>query len=517
MITFIHKRIRTWPLVVKLAGPSLVEMILMSFTLMADMMMVGRLGAAAITAVGLTSQPMFLFQSVFIGLNVGASAVVAHSIGANRPDDARDCVRQAIMISAILGTVVGLAAGLGSAAVLRAMGAAPDVVDIGWPYFAVVAAGTPLVAVGTAIAASLRGAGDTRSPMTINVTSNLINVLGNYCLIYGRLGMPRLGVFGAGVATTGSRAVALAAFLYFVARRGLPVTAVEFRSGASLEDGSYPPSDCKELEARPAGQGQRVPGRKGRASPNSRVTVPLLPARQWKLNLDTIRRIQVIGAPAAAEQIVLRGGQVMFARVVSSLGTSVFAAHQVGMNVLSLSFMPGQAFAMAATTLVGQRLGAGKPDEAEERAYATRDVGLSVSLLMASVFYFLGRPLSLLYTNDPTVLDTTSSLLKLFALIQPFQSTQFILAGALRGAGDSKWPLYATLVGMWGGRVALAWVLVAVAGWGVRGAWIAMGVDQVVRAFVISARFRSGRWKKLSSRAKAPDKPVGAAVSATAE
>jgi putative MATE family efflux protein len=194
----------------------------------------------------------------------------------------------------------------------------------------------------------------------------------------------------------------------------------------------------------------------------------------------------------------MRGGQVAFARVVSSLGTTVYAAHAIGLNVLGLSFMPGQAFAVAATTLVGQGLGARDPSRSERDARETIKWGLVVASSMGLMFFFFGKQIAWLYTDDAEVIALVATVLRFYAFFQPAQSSGFILSGALRGAGDAKWALYASLVGVWVFRFALASILVEVFGLGLMGAWIAMGVDQFSRWLITSLRFRTGRWKHLS-------------------
>jgi putative MATE family efflux protein len=239
--------------------------------------------------------------------------------------------------------------------------------------------------------------------MKANLIANIVNVMGNYILIYGKLGFPRLGVLGAALATNISRIVAcvLVLHVFFSGR---------FVLRLSLKD-SYRP------------------------------------------DFELLGRVLRVGLPTAIEQFILRGGQLAYVRIVASFGTTVFAAHQIGMNILSLSFMPGQAFAIAATTLVGQELGAKRPDLAAASALETRRLGMLVSGIMALIFIFFGRWVAMLYTNDETVIGLTSMVLKVIGVVQPAQSTQFILAGGLRGAGDTKWPLYSTFMGIWGVRV----------------------------------------------------------------
>jgi len=431
----------------RLAAPTLAEMFLVSLVGIADMIQVGRLGPAAITSVGLTNQPMMLLQSVFQALNVGTTALVARSIGMDKPKQASDTLKQTFYVTILLGLTVSLFAGVMAPYILKFMGAEPDVIEVGTPYFQVVGFGFIFNAIAMAIASALRGAGDTRTPMTINLVANTVNIIGNAILIWGLFGFPRWGVFGAGVATVFSRFVAAVWFL---------TIAVKGEKRLKL--------DLKE---------------------------------RYKPDLEILGRIYYIGLPAAAEQLVLRTGQVMFAKVVSSLGTVTFAAHQVSMNILSLTFMPGQAFATAATTLVGQNLGAERPDDAERCANTSRNMGLVVGIVMAVVFIFFGKYIAWLYTGDMSVVLVSALVLRIYAFAQPFQSTQFILAGGLRGAGDTMYPLYSTAAGMWIGRVALGWFFVNVAHWGLPGAWLGMTMDQVLRGTLILLRFRAGKWKSI--------------------
>lgn len=440
-------RQETRQIVWTLAAPTLIEMFLVSLTGMADMIQVGRIGPAAITSVGLTNQPMMLLQSIFQALNVGTTALVARFIGMGQPEQASETLKQTLAVTILLGLVISFFAGFCAPYILSFMGAQPDVMEVGIPYFRVVGFGFIFNAIQMAVAAALRGAGDTRTPMVVNLWANLVNIVFNYILIWGKFGFPRWGVFGAGVATTFSRVVAAAWFVAIA-----------------------------------------VKGEK-------KLKLDL--ATSYRLNLNILKRIFAIGVPAAVEQFVMRSGQVMFAKIISSLGTVTYASHQVAMNILSLSFMPGQAFSTASATLVGQYLGAERPDDAERCAYTTRNMGLAVGMLMAAVFLFFGKYISLLYTNDLAVASASAAVLRIYAFAQPAQSTQFILAGGLRGAGDTLYPLYSTALGIWVGRVALGWLLVNVAHLGLIGAWLGMAMDQIARGILISLRFRTGKWKKV--------------------
>jgi len=431
----------------RLAVPAITEMLLMTITHMVDMIMVGRLGAVAIAAVGISVQPMFFVLAFFQALAVGSTALVARSIGAGDREGANQVTRQALIGTVALGAVLATLGWVFASHVPRLMGAEPAVQTVASDYFAIVMAAMPFVSVSFVLSASLRGAGDTRTPMKVNALANLLNMAGNYVLIFGHLGFPAMGVRGAAIATSFARGFTglVLLTLLLAGRRELRL---------SLRD-SYLPQP------------------------------------------DVLRRIFRIGVPAAVEQLVMRGGQVIFVRIVAGLGTAVLAAHQIALSVESLAFMPAFGLGMAATTLVGQGLGARRPDWAEKAAGETRRMGIAIMLAVGLGLFCFGESIVRLYTTDPEVVATGALALRVMALAQPFMAVNFVTAGALRGAGDTRWPLYATAVGIWGVRVCLGYALGVAAGFGLAGAWAGMAADQATRATVLALRFRAGHWKSI--------------------
>lgn len=433
---------RVW----QLAWPAMVELLLSTLFSMVDMIMVGRISYQALTAVGLTNHPTMLALAVFQALNVGSTALVARFIGSGDIKNAKATVRQSLVLVTILGVVVSIGGYLLSPAIVRFMRAEPDVYPMSVSYLQIVSLGWLFTTISLNIGAILRGSGDTMTPMRYNLFSNLLNVFGNYVFIYGKFGFPAMGVAGAALSTTLCRGVAA-----FLALRAI------FNKkniiGVSLKD-------------------------------------------DYRIDKNLLERLISIGLPSAMEQFLLRLGQVIFSRAVAGLGTAVYAAHQTAVNISSLTFTPGQAFGMAATTMVGQSLGANHPDVAEKAGLAARRMGLIIALAIAIVLFFFGYDVALLYTDEPEVARAAANALKILAIMQPMQSTQFILAGALRGAGDTRWPLYSTAIGIWGIRVLLVHVFIAM-GMGLMGAWVAQLCDQAFRAVFIYSRYKSGTWKKV--------------------
>ncbi|NLM25267.1 MAG: MATE family efflux transporter [Firmicutes bacterium] len=433
--------------IIRIAWPSLVELTLTQLTSMVDMMMVGQLGAWAIASVGFTMQPKFLMMTMFIAMNVGATALVARYKGAGEQEKANLIMRQALLLSFVLSAVASIIGYVFSEPMIRFMGAnEPATIEGGTIYLQIQMVGFVFVALTSTITAVLRGVGNSRIAMIYNLVANVVNVILNYGLIYGRLGLPKLGLAGASLATIIGQFVAflLAVYVIIDGKQYLHLR---------LKDGFKP---------------------------------------HWQ----SLKSIFNIGVPAMIEQLVMRTGMIIYARTVASLGTVVMATHQVAMNIQAMSFMSGQAFAVSATSLVGQSLGKIRSDMARFYADHTRRIGAIVSYILAIAFFFFGRQIVGLYSNDPAVISQGAEILKLVAFVQPFQSAQFILAGALRGAGDTRATAIITLLTVLFVRPGLALYFVHI-GLGLKGAWYALVADQLLRSLLVLMRYRSGKWQSI--------------------
>ncbi len=437
--------------VIQLSLPVFAEVVLQTLTQVVDMAMVGRLGASAIAAVGLSMQPLFLGQGVFMGLSVGTTALVARFTGAGDRRMAGRTNHQSLLVSTGLALVMCAAAYVYARDIVSLMGAEQDVVLLGTSYLRYLVPGFAVLLATMTVGGALRGAGDTTTPMKINVLVNLINVVGNYMLIFGHLGFPALGVDGAAIATTVSRIIGGALFVWAAWRRGSPVA---------------PPRQAHLVD---------------------------------HLRIDTVLvgRVLRVGVPAILERLVISSGMLVYIRAVAGLGTVVYAAHNIANNAESLSFMPGLAFATAATALVGQGLGAGRPDFAERSAREALRLGLAVMGTMALVFLTVPQYLMMIYTSDPEIIRLGSIALRVISFGQVPMGTAFIYSGALRGAGDTRSVLYVTAFAVWVVRLSATYLLVVVGGLGLLGAWLAMVADWLVRGGYVWYRFRAGRWRRL--------------------
>ena len=440
--------------VMQIAWPVLLELLLGSLFGMVDMMMLGNikptsLSAASIASVGIANQPLFIGLSLVQSFNVGGTAIIARYYGMGRMKRLGNVFKHVILLSVIIIIVPLFILTMTQAeGIMRILGAGEDVVATGNIYFRIVHVGFIFQALTMCGSSALRGVGETKAPMKINLLTNGLNVLGNATLIYGLFGFPALGLVGAGISTALSQVMAFTLiFIHFI--RG--------KSKVSIKE-------------------------------------------KFTFEMKTVKNLIRIGLPASLEQLALRLGIFFFVRIVASLGTVVYAAHQIALSILSLSFNPGQAFGIAASTLVGRSLGEKKPEHAEMYSKSARQMGSIISTFVAVMFFFFGRQIVGLYTNDVQIIENASVALKIIALVQPFQSSQLILSGALRGAGDTVWPLIATIIGVLLIRTQVALFLVYQMELGLAGAWLAVLTDQLIRWALVFFRFRTGKWKKVRIR-----------------
>jgi len=432
--------------------PALFELVLSQLFTMVDTIMLGRseVSAVAIAAVGLTNNPTNLVRSILIALNIGTTAGVAWAVGAGERKSASQIARNALMMNAIVGAAAACVVYALAGHIVSFMGAGADTFEYAKTYLQIIAMGMLPLSMTFAITAGLRGVGQTRLPMTYNLIANLLNVIGNYALIYGKLGMPKLGVAGAAVSTMLSQYIGLALALFTAFRAHTPV---QF---------------CID--------------------------------RDWRLKTKWIKRILNVGMTSMLEQLIMQIGFVIFARQVSGLGTSIFAAHQIGLSINGLSWMPGQAFGVASTTLVGQSLGAGEKKKATDFVRVIHRMSMCSAALIAALFVTCAPLIAALYTTDAEVAMLSAGVLRLIALGMPGISTQLPIAAGLRGARDTKFPLMASMAGIWIFRVMLAPHFIYTWGWGLTGAWMTIVLDQTTRAGVVYARFKSGRWLHVGEK-----------------
>lgn len=427
-----------------LAWPVTFESVLVGFVTIIDTIMVSVLGTDAIAAVGITNQPRMIVLSIFMALNVGVTAVVAWRKGQNRKEDANKCLRQSLFITFFLSIIITGITMLFSRPFLEFAGAGPDIIDEAVTFFFWILVGIPFNVLSLTITAAQRGAGNTKISMVVNVTANVINIILNYLLITGQFGFPRLGVAGSAIGTTIGIIV------------GFLIACLSLRKSERFlyicRGDSY------------------------------------IPER------ETMNSIVKVGISAAVEQLFMRIGFFIYAKIVAELGTVAFATHQICMNMLSLSYTLGEGLSIAAATLVGQNMGKNRPDRALIYGKACQRIAVTISVFLFAIFFFGGNFFMSLFTADPAIITMGAQLFIVMAFIAPAQTSQVVFNGSLRGAGDTRFVAIISFISIGIVRPLTSLILCYPLGFGLIGAWLGMLIDQYVRYGFSYARFNIGKW-----------------------
>ncbi|MCG2768132.1 MAG: MATE family efflux transporter [Anaerolineae bacterium] len=407
--------------------------------------LVGHLGAAALAAVSLSTQWIFLTNVLFATFSMGATTLVAQSVGAGDWDTSNRTVRQVTLAGVAIGLVAAVLALLFAEPAMALMGAEPEALALGATYLRITASIFALSAVISMSGACLRGAGDTRTPMAVMTVVNVVSVAVSWVTINGMFGLPRLGVAGAALGMAVGCAIGATLF-----------------TGLLLKGHSGLKLDLRDL--RP--------------------------------DLSMARRVLRIGLPKGVEQLVLHLAMMVFFRIVAGLGTVAVAANAVALRVESLSLMPAMGLAIASTTLVGQRLGAGDPKRVQRSGYLAYKIGACWMALMGLAFIFFPRVLIGFFTDEPMVIEMAVVPLRVSGLFAPLVAAELVFSACLLGAGDTRFPMIITCVSGWVMRVGGAVVLGLTLGLGLAGVWLGRASDVAVRGVILFLRFRGGRWKE---------------------
>lgn len=434
--------------IIQLALPAVGENLLNTMVTVVEGILVGWLrDADALAAVGLGGFFIFLINSLFMALSIGATAMVARAWGAGDYERARDTAGQALLLA--FGTAVLAVTLVNPLAdeLFVLMGAEERVVALGSLYLRLILStaffGFPLLVLN----GIMRGSGDTRTPMLITLIMNVWNILAAYGLIFGPGPFPAWGVQGAGVAAASALMLGGSLALFTVL--------------------------------------------------TGRTRIRVEPRRVLPWDREIMATIFRLSLPAAAEMVIYRAGFALFMRMVSSLGTASLAAHQIAVNVESVSYMPGFGLAVAATTLAGQALGAGKEDLAEASIRRTMAFALVVMGSMALVFGLFGPQVVRVFGATPEVLALAGLAVRIAALEQLPIAVQMVLSGSLRGAGDTRTPMIVTVVGTLLFRVSAVYLLAIALHLGLAGVWLGTAVDWAGRAILLYLLFQRGTWKGI--------------------
>lgn len=416
---------------------------------LADMYMVGGLGPAAISAVGVSRQIVMVISVVMMSVTSGTLAMVAQATGAGARTDASAAAKQSFTLVSLLSIGISLVGLAVSPTLLKALSVSPDVVALGAPYLRIFFAGVVLMTLNYAIITCLQGAGDTRTPLYLSILINAAKIAASYLFIFGAWGLPRLGVAGAAVGTLVGRLCGVVAGLW--------------------------------------------------ALYSGRFKVALLPGTSYLPDPALARRILRIGIPSALQGLFRNGSNLVFVKLVAltSASTAAVAAYSIGNQTERVLHRTSLSFGTTATALVGQSLGAGRPDEAEQRGWTTLLISVLTALALGVPTLLFAQHLMALFTDAPDVIHIGTFYLYAMVLAEPFMCAAITSAGSLRAAGNTLPPLYYTLISQWLIRLPVAYLLAFPLGYDVNGLWAALVVFGILQGYLTARKFARGEWKMM--------------------
>jgi len=432
--------------IILLSIPMVLEMGMESIFALVDAFYVSRLGVDAIATVGLTESVMMIIYSLAWGLGMGVTAVVSRRTGEKDDRSASRSAMQGIMLATVLGLLIAIPGFLGAERVLRLMGAEAGVLAIGTGYAQIMIASNVVILLLFVNNAIYRGAGDAAMAMRVLVVANCINLVLDPLLIFGIGPFPEMGVTGAAVATTIGRGVAVLYQLWALSR------------------------------------------------PRGRI---VLLRSEMRLDPTVLWTIVKVSAGGVAQFIIPSLSWVFLVRIVAVFGSAAVAGYTIAVRVIMFSIMPAWGMANAASTLVGQNLGAKQADRAERSVWLIGHYNM-IFMTSVAIFFWITAPWIMhFFTTDPVVTKYGVDALRIVTLGYFFYAYGMVLAQAFNGAGDTLTPTYLNIVCFWLIEIPLAWFLARTLGWGANGVFASIAISESILAMLCAVVFRRGKWKLM--------------------
>lgn len=430
--------------VLLLAIPMMLEMAMESIFAITDIFFVSGLGADAVATVGLTEAVITLLYAIAVGLSMSVTAMVSRRIGEKNPEGAAVVAGQTIWLGLFVAIVVGAIGIFFGEAILRFMGASDAVVEQGSSYTSIMLGGSITIVYLFLLNAIFRGAGDATVAMKSLWLANGINIILDPCLIYGIGPFPEMGLTGAAVATNIGRGIGVIYQLYH------------------LFDGS------------------------------TRVKVKLNHLRVVTKTLFKLLRLSIGGV---GQFLIATASWVILMKIVAPFGSAAIAGYTIAIRVIDLTFLPAWGMSNAASTLVGQNLGAGKPDRAEKSVWKTTQYSTVFLVSVAIPFIIFAEQIVGIFSNDPIVIAYGSDCLRYISYGYGFFAMSMVLTQAFNGAGDTITPTIINLFCFWMLQIPLAYSLANILDIGPQGVFISITVAESLVAIIAYIVFRKGRWK----------------------
>ncbi len=433
----------------RMSVPSVVESFFVAFAGLVDSLMVSSLGPAAVAAVGLTTQPKFVGLAAFFAINVALSALVARRYGEKKREDANRILLTSLIFIFALTVISSVIFTVFAPQIISMCGSTSETHDDAVAYYRIIMGGMFFNCLQMGINAAQRGAGNTRITMRTNITSNTVNIILNSLLINGNLGFPALGIRGAAIATV------------------LGTVVSSLMSIASI------------------------------MKPDGFISIKYIYEKKIKPSFKTLKNVIKVGYSVFFEQLLMRIGFILTAVMAAYQGTYEMAAHQVGMNIMSLSFSVGDGLQAAAVALIGRSLGEDNPEMAKKYGSACQMLGGIGSLILAAVYFFGAGILMRLFFEEAEIVTIGINIMHLIIFIVIFQVRQVIYMGCLRGGGDTLYTAVASAISVTIIRTAFSYLCCYTFKMGITGIWLGVLADQVSRFLFAVIRFKSGKWLRI--------------------
>lgn len=436
---------------IRMAWPAILESFFIALAGLVDSYMVSSLGKEAVAAVGLTTQPKFMGYAVFIAMGVSVSALVARRKGEQKKDSANNIALSAYTLALVLAVISSILFVIFAGPIISFCGSTEATHDAAVAYYRIIMGGMIFNCISMVVNSSQRGAGNTKITMRTNLTANVLNIIFNYLLIGGHFGFPALGVSGAALATVLGTVVGCIMSILSIAK----------------QDGY--------------------------------ISIPYMLAKKIRPTCSALKSLVHVGYSIFFEQVLMRIGFMATAIMAAAQGTEAMAAHQVGMNIMSLSFSFGDGLQSAAVALIGYSLGAKDPDMAKAYGKTCRIIGGCFSVCLALVYFFGARALyTAFFPGEDTVIQYGVHIMYIIIITVLFQIAQVIYMGCLRGAGDTLYTAIASTISVTLVRTIASYFFGYTLGFGIEGIWLGVLADQLSRFTFASIRFRQGKWVHIT-------------------
>ena len=436
--------------VIYLSIPAIISNLLYTSHIIADTVMLGRYGDAdvSLSALGFGTLLLFMFFPIVSGIGIGTVAIISRRWGEKKYSDARKVATDSLMTMMAVSIPISIIGFFLGPLLIGVLGAEGAVLHEGSRYIRAVFAFYPFNLVILSYHSFLRASGNTRTPMYVDLVTNVYNIGMNYVLIFGKFGFPEMGVLGAGVAT--GTAFLLGAVIYMF---------IHWSGGL-------------------------------RCAPYFKV--------RRKIGWDNIKKLFRIGIPAGLDMGMWTFSFLLLTPMIYHFGSIGYSAHQIGFRAESIAYMPAIGFGIAATTLAGQYLGAKKPKKAVEAVMASTKMVIVMMAIIGAVMIIFSGWIARTFTSENDIIELAALYIFMMGFTEPALGAFFTMIGGLRGAGYTKVPMVVNFAGLVVTRFGLGYLLAFPFGMGLKGIWLAMVIETFGRAVVIYLVFRKGKWKHVN-------------------